>query len=133
MFGRKLTADDAKRCGLVSDVLPPDQLLAHVRDGDVQRRGERESTRARTGLLVTLSRGWLIACPGQQTYKQIEAGLAFPLSEKSLPLFKDLVRGPRRALLLEVCRRELTALDKRAADGDIMTAVMQLMSSKSKL
>jgi hypothetical protein len=70
-----------------------------------------------------------------QVYERIEAALAYPVAEKSLPLFKELIRGPRRQQLLQVFQEEMAQLDVRAANGDTMTAVMAMLSSgkKSKL
>jgi len=66
-------------------------------------------------------------------YKQLEAAFELPLSEKSMPLFKEMVKGSRRAQLLAVFHAEMKQLDERASNGDIMTAVAALLASKSKL
>jgi hypothetical protein len=67
-------------------------------------------------------------------YKRIEATLAYPLADKSLLLFKDLIKGPRLAELQSVFEREMLALTKRVEEGDTAAAVIQLLSQKrSKL
>ncbi len=68
-----------------------------------------------------------------QVYKQVELALSYPLAEKSLPLFKEMIRGPRRSQLLQVFHEEMKQLDARAASGDTATAVFAMLAAKSKL
>jgi enoyl-CoA hydratase/carnithine racemase len=126
LFGRKLSAEDAKRLGFVSDVLSPEQLLPHVSRDCLARCAE-------LACLTRLTRHLWAAPRLCQVYKQLEAAFELPLSEKSMPLFKEMVKGPRRAQLLAVFHAEMKQLDERASNGDIMTAVAALLASKSKL
>lgn len=57
--------------------------------------------------------------------------LSFPLADKSLVLFKSLVRSPERIALMErVFGKEMDHLTQRMADGDVAEAAIAFLASK---
>ncbi|KAH9251521.1 hypothetical protein BASA81_010552 [Batrachochytrium salamandrivorans] len=62
---------------------------------------------------------------------QIRSGLIPVLMERTLPLFKQMLRKWDADFMLKVCADELVRIDKRAADGDIATAVQAFMGAKA--
>ncbi len=54
---------------------------------------------------------------------EVRTGMDYPLIEKSLPMFKNMIKRNEEVLIDQVLNYEFEMLDKRHRDGDIKTAI----------
>lgn len=96
-FGRKLTAQDALRCGFITDILPADNFIQNV-------------------------------------IKKVAPSLEYPNSDRSLLLFKRLVRTDAKVAELErVHAIEMKLLDERSTgDNSEAATALKFMQQQAK-
>ncbi|KAH9253569.1 hypothetical protein BASA81_008405 [Batrachochytrium salamandrivorans] len=69
-----------------------------------------------------------------QVVAEVRKGLVFPLLDRTLPLFKNMLKKWDQDHLEQICLYELEMLDQRAENGDTAEAIIAFMSQgKSKM
>lgn len=64
--------------------------------------------------------------------QEVRTGVAFPLMERTLPLFKNMLRKWDLEFMDKLCVDELREIDVRAARGDIKVAVQSFLVNSKK-
>lgn len=65
-----------------------------------------------------------------QILARLKDMLSKPLAAKSVVIFKALMQGQRRDRVDDIIAAEFAEFDRRIADGDVVTAITQLLQSK---
>ena len=59
--------------------------------------------------------------------------LSLPLIDKTLSIFKKLIRSHEREKLIEICHRELDLAQERVDSGDVIQAVLIWQQKKQEM